>query len=155
MEQAQEGREGREGGGVAPRTTNEGRRSKPGRAADNSANHVAHFRQGSGLQGRQVEIVARLGADLQNLVELQRDTSLVMTRLWTLQREEVDQRPLHIQGTGPRILRIAEVVKRVGLSRSSIWKMAKEGVFPGPRRLGPRSVGWSEAEVDERVQTRR
>lgn len=47
----------------------------------------------------------------------------------------------------PRLLRIGEVMDRVGLSRASIYRYAKAGTFPAPRRIGERSVGWLEADI--------
>lgn len=52
------------------------------------------------------------------------------------------------------ILRLPAVKTRTALSRSSIYKLAAEGAFPRPIRLGPRSVGWIEAEVDEWLDRR-
>lgn len=57
-----------------------------------------------------------------------------------------------------RILRRIEVQARTGLSRSSIYRGIQEGRFPKAVSLGPRMVGWVEAEVqawiDDRVQER-
>lgn len=57
-----------------------------------------------------------------------------------------------------RILRLPEVVKKTGLSRSSIYQMATVGSFPSSVPLGGRSVGWIEAEIEswlsERIQRR-
>jgi predicted DNA-binding transcriptional regulator AlpA len=50
-------------------------------------------------------------------------------------------------GPEGRILRIKEVVKMIGLSRSTVWNMHKEGRFPKKIVLGPRSVGWLDTEV--------
>ncbi|MDE3157089.1 MAG: AlpA family transcriptional regulator [Acidobacteriota bacterium] len=56
------------------------------------------------------------------------------------------------------ILRLPAVKARVGLSRSSIYKMVSAREFPTPVRLGPRAVGWLESEVEawlaSRVQLR-
>ena len=46
------------------------------------------------------------------------------------------------------ILRLPQVKTRVGLSRSSIYLAISQGKFPKPVRLGARSVGWLEAEVE-------
>jgi prophage regulatory protein len=50
---------------------------------------------------------------------------------------------------GHTVLRLPAVKHRTGLSRSSIYKFVAEGCFPQPVRLGARSVGWLEAEIDE------
>lgn len=45
-----------------------------------------------------------------------------------------------------RILRVAEVIARSGLSRGTIWRLEKDGKFPARVRLGGNSVGWREDE---------
>lgn len=47
------------------------------------------------------------------------------------------------------ILRLPDVQKRTGLSRSTIYLRISEGSFPKPISLGGRAVGWIEKEVDE------
>ena len=47
-----------------------------------------------------------------------------------------------------QILRILEVADRTGLARSSIYAKIQAGDFPRPIKLGARSVGWLEADVD-------
>ncbi len=46
------------------------------------------------------------------------------------------------------ILRRRDVEARTGLSRSTIYLKIKCGEFPAQVSLGPRAVGWLEAEVD-------
>ena len=53
-----------------------------------------------------------------------------------------------------RFLRLPEVMKRTGLSRSTIYVRLAEGRFPRPVALGGRAVGWIEAEVEEWVAER-
>ena len=51
-------------------------------------------------------------------------------------------------------LRRPKVEKRTGLSRSTIYLRIKNGTFPKPVKLGERSVGWIESEVDEWLESR-
>jgi len=53
-----------------------------------------------------------------------------------------------------RILRIAEVVARTGLSRSTIYLMMGQGQFPAPGKLGKRAVGWSSVAIDQWIDQR-
>ena len=53
-----------------------------------------------------------------------------------------------------RILRRPEVESRIGLSRSTLYAMMAEGMFPKPVRLGKRAVGWSETAIDDWLQSR-
>ena len=48
-----------------------------------------------------------------------------------------------------KILRMPDVLDKVGVSRTTIWRQVKAGIFPSPIRLSARSVGWRENEVDE------
>lgn len=48
-----------------------------------------------------------------------------------------------------RLIRLAEVKQRVGLSRASIYKRMSEGRFPRSRSLGSRCAVWIEAEIDD------
>ena len=54
----------------------------------------------------------------------------------------------------PTILRRRQVEARTGLARSTIYQYIQEGVFPKPVQLGPRAVGWIEAEVSEWIHAR-
>jgi len=57
-----------------------------------------------------------------------------------------------------RILRLPEVITRVGLRRASIYAYIAQSVFPKQISLGPRAVGWLEHEIDAwllvRIQAR-
>lgn len=47
-----------------------------------------------------------------------------------------------------RILRLPEVIEKVGLSRSSIYLRIQKGSFPSPVSLGGRAVGWLASELE-------
>jgi prophage regulatory protein len=47
-----------------------------------------------------------------------------------------------------RILRLADVKARTGLSRSTIYLNISNGTFPRHISLGTRCVGWLESEID-------
>ena len=59
--------------------------------------------------------------------------------------------PWHSNG---RILRRPEVQVRTGLSRSTIYAMMDEGLFPRPIRLGKRAVGWPDHVISEFIRGR-
>lgn len=50
--------------------------------------------------------------------------------------------------SGDRLLRLVEVRRLTGLSKTTIYRLAAEGRFPKPMRLGWRIAAWSAAEVD-------
>jgi prophage regulatory protein len=53
-----------------------------------------------------------------------------------------------------RILRLPDVKRSTGFSRSTIYLRIAQGTFPKPVSLGRRAVGWLEAEVQRRLQRR-
>src|SRR5262245_58273806 len=50
-----------------------------------------------------------------------------------------------------KFLRFSAVRERTGLSRSTIWRLERQGVFPKHRRISANAVGWLEQEVNEWV----
>lgn len=50
--------------------------------------------------------------------------------------------------TSPRIERLAEVINRTGLSRSSIYNLINAGSFPPKLQLGARSIGFLASDID-------
>jgi prophage regulatory protein len=51
-----------------------------------------------------------------------------------------------------RLLRLPQVMARVGLRRSSIYQRMSEGRFPKSRSLGPKCAVWVEAEIEAWVR---
>jgi prophage regulatory protein len=47
-----------------------------------------------------------------------------------------------------RILRMPQVIDRVGMSKSSIYDYISKGTFPSQIKLGARSSGWLESDID-------
>lgn len=60
---------------------------------------------------------------------------------------------MHTHATD-RLLRQPDVVARVGLSRSRIWDLVREGRLPPPRRISARAVAWLASEIDEWIASR-
>jgi len=54
--------------------------------------------------------------------------------------------------TNIRLIRIKEVMNKVGIARSTVWYMVKKGGFPQPRKLSPRVTVWVESEIDEFIE---
>lgn len=51
-----------------------------------------------------------------------------------------------------RLLRLPEVMARVGLKRSAIYQRMTDGRFPRSRSLGPKCTVWVESEIDEWIR---
>lgn len=45
------------------------------------------------------------------------------------------------------LIRVAEVLRITGLSRSTLYEKMLDGSFPKQIKLGPRSVAWVKSEV--------
>ena len=54
-------------------------------------------------------------------------------------------------GNSDRLLRLPQVIERVGLKRTAIYQRMREGRFPRSRSLGTRCTVWVESEVDQWV----
>lgn len=54
-----------------------------------------------------------------------------------------------------KILRLPEVKERTGLSRSSIYKLMSENLFPHSVKIALRAVGWYESHIDQFVESRK
>lgn len=53
-----------------------------------------------------------------------------------------------------RFLRLSDVKKRTGLSRSTIYLNISNGTFPKNINLGLRCVAWLESEIEAWMQAR-
>ena len=53
-----------------------------------------------------------------------------------------------------RILRLPEVRRTTGMSRSAVYVMVSAGEFPKPVRIGRRAVGWRESDVQAWLDSR-
>jgi|APCry1669188910_1035180.scaffolds.fasta_scaffold926555_1 prophage regulatory protein len=52
------------------------------------------------------------------------------------------------------MLKLKEVQKITGLSRSSIYSYIDKGLFPTQVKLGERSVAWVDQEITDWVESR-
>jgi len=48
-----------------------------------------------------------------------------------------------------RLLRLKQVVLKVGLSRSQIYKLIAKGLFPEQTKIGPKISVWPEHAIDQ------
>lgn len=56
--------------------------------------------------------------------------------------------------TATTIIRIKQVKERIGLSRSALYALIKEGKFAAPIPIGARAVGWLESDVSDFIEAR-
>jgi predicted DNA-binding transcriptional regulator AlpA len=53
-----------------------------------------------------------------------------------------------------RLLRFAEVRRRTGLSRSTIWRLERGGAFPKRIQVSVNVVAWREDEVEAWIMSK-
>jgi prophage regulatory protein len=51
------------------------------------------------------------------------------------------------------ILSKKQVVKKIGLSPVTLWRMEKSGDFPHRIKLGTRRIGWREDDVNSWIES--
>lgn len=54
-----------------------------------------------------------------------------------------------------QLLRLNEVIAMVGLSRDSIYRLAKAGKFPKAVKIGLRANAWRVSEIQEWIDSRK
>lgn len=54
-----------------------------------------------------------------------------------------------------RVLSLKTVLARVPLSRTTLWRLEREGLFPRRIKLSDNRVGWIEEEVNEWIASRK
>ena len=118
--------------------------------------------QATALRSRAAEIAMRIRRDGDLLTDVHHELSVVLNVLApvcaSVGRLSFSASPpsLPSQAGQPPIslLRIDRVAVRLGLSRSHVWRMVKDGRFPKPRRLSSRAVAWLESDVSSWIGER-
>ena len=54
----------------------------------------------------------------------------------------------------PTYLRMQEITDRLGLARSTVYKLIQAGEFPPPTKLTRRTSAWREADVEAFLSAR-
>ena len=49
----------------------------------------------------------------------------------------------------PAIYREKDVLGMLSISKATLWRWRRDGEFPHPIQLGPNTVGWRRADVEE------
>ena len=53
-----------------------------------------------------------------------------------------------------KVLNKKQVVEKIGLSPSTIWRRIRAGDFPESLMLTPGKVGWYETDIDQWLESR-
>lgn len=52
-----------------------------------------------------------------------------------------------------RLIRLAEVMRKIGMGRTWVYAKVADGTFPQPINFGGRAVAWVESEVDAWIRS--
>ena len=53
-----------------------------------------------------------------------------------------------------QILRMREVLRQIGVSRSTVYNLMAKGDFPKPIRIGAQAVGWRASDIEAWIASR-
>lgn len=54
-----------------------------------------------------------------------------------------------------QVIRIKELVKKLSISRSTIWRLEKQGEFPQHFKLSARTACWKLSDFDDYLEKRK
>jgi prophage regulatory protein len=57
-------------------------------------------------------------------------------------------------GAGLKLLRFPAVRERTGLSRSTIWRLERQGAFPRHHRISANAVAWVEHDIASWIRSK-
>jgi prophage regulatory protein len=52
-----------------------------------------------------------------------------------------------------KFIRLSEVIKRTGISRSSIYRLVNKNKFPAPVRISEKSIAFIESEINDWIES--
>ena len=53
-----------------------------------------------------------------------------------------------------RLIRLPEVIERVGLSKQTIYRLIKKNKFPAAKKLNERAIAWVSIDIDKWIENR-
>lgn len=115
----------------------------------------ALMRELADLQGRAIEINSRIARETQTLADTEQRMIAALAKIAQAIAAVPATAPAAPSESGLRILRTAEVARRIGLSKSSLWRMVRDGKFPRPTQLSAHAVGWLESDIEQWLNDRR
>ncbi len=72
----------------------------------------------------------------------------------TVTNEEPAQDDGLFHAGSPTLLRFPAVRDRTGLSRSTIWRLERQGAFPRHHRISPNAVAWVEDDIAKWIRAK-
>jgi prophage regulatory protein len=53
------------------------------------------------------------------------------------------------------LLKAADVMQKLGIGRTALWRWMKAGILPPPIRIGKRYMRWREEDIEAFISNRR
>ena len=75
---------------------------------------------------------------------------LVIHRFAVMVSGGISMNPRH----GERIIRPAELIKRLGITKVTLWRMRKRFEIPEPLRFSSNAIGWRESTIERWLDER-
>ncbi len=47
-----------------------------------------------------------------------------------------------------QLLRVKDVERELGISRTTIWRLVKAGTFPPPLRITSKAIAWRRSDIE-------
>ena len=47
-----------------------------------------------------------------------------------------------------QLLRVKDVERELGISRTTIWRLVKAGAFPTPLRITSKAIAWRRSDIE-------
>lgn len=51
-----------------------------------------------------------------------------------------------------KLLTIKQVIEKTELSRATVYRYLKKGIFPSPRRLDSKTIRWIESDIIDWIE---
>ena len=58
------------------------------------------------------------------------------------------------ENTAPTLIRLTEVLRRVGYGKAWVYKLIAQKRFPQPIKIGSRAIAFVESEIDDWINKR-
>lgn len=62
-------------------------------------------------------------------------------------KRDTQNRTTSIRDAEPLLYRLPDVLRMIGIGKSTLYEMIKTGQFPRPVHVGPRAVAWRAQDI--------
>jgi prophage regulatory protein len=98
--------------------------------------------------------MTRLPAKTRGPVRREAGSSTSLASIGLRKRTDEDRSQDALNAAAPKLLRFPAVRDRTGLSRSTIWRLERQGAFPRHHRISTNAVAWVEDEIASWIRSK-